>query len=430
MSHSTRRQFLGQSSGITLGLAGAAALTGKAVAANDTIGVACIGVRGQGGSLLRNFAAQKDVRITHICDIDDSIRGKRGEEIEKAHGYLPKLVKDYRTILDDKSIHAVTIGTPDHWHALPAIHACMAGKDVYVEKPDGHNINEGKTMVAAARKHNSMMQVGTQGSSAPWVHEAKKYVASGAIGKVIFGKAWETDRQGSIGKPADSDPPAGVDYDLWLGPAPKRPFNVRRFHGNWRWFFDYGTGDLGNDGVHRMNYCRVVMGLTDMPRAVSCSGGKFFFDDAQEWPDTMLATYEWPEKIIVYEMRIWSKPKLHDLTEAAAIYGDGGWVLVHNNGWTAYDDKNKVVKQATGSGDLVLHIRNFLDCMRSRRRENLNQEIYQGHISSVMCHAGNVAWRTGKKLKLDTKTETFDDAEGNKFLGREYRKGFELPVIT
>jgi predicted dehydrogenase len=420
MNDLSRRSFIATSAALGIG---------AAFPANDTINVACIGIRGRGNSLLQSFAAEKDVRVTHLCDIDESVLGARAAYIEKLGGARPKVTKDYKTLLDDKDLHALVIGTPDHWHALPTIHGCQAGKDVYVEKPDGHNINEGKMMVAASRKYNRMVQMGTQARSAPYLKEAAAYVKNGGIGKVIYGKAWETARQGALRKAPDGDPPPGVDYDLWLGPAPKRPFNRNRFHGNWRWFFDYGTGDLGNDGVHRMDYCRWVMGLDEFPQAVNCAGGKFFFDDEQEWPDTMLATFEYPGKILVYEMRIWSKPHLLGESEAAAVYGENGWVLVNNSGWKAYDDENKVVKEGGDKNAQQLHIRNFLDAVKSRRREDLNQEIAQGHVSSVMCHAGNIAWRTGKKLRFDPKTETFDDAEANKFLGREYRKGFELPQV-
>ncbi len=423
MSELSRRGFLQQSAAV----AALAAVGGKAVAANDKIRVACVGVRGQGGALLHGFADQKDVEVTHIADIDDSVLQKRGDEIKQKTGKLPKLLKDYRTILADGSIDGFVIGTPDHWHALPTVHACQAKKDVYVEKPDGHNILEGKAMVAAARKYERMVQMGTQARSAPFMHQAMKYIQAGNLGKVIFGRAWETDRQGAITKVPDSEPPAGVDYDLWLGPAPKRPFNARRFHGNWRWFFDYGTGDLGNDGVHRLDYCRWALGVTELPQTVSAAGGKLFFDDAQEWPDTQMVTYEFNGKIMVYEMRIWSKPRLFDLTEGAAIYGENGWVLLSNSGWKAYDGANKLVKEGGGGLPLSAHIRNFLDAMKSRKPETLTQEIASGHLSSVLCHAGNIAWRTGKKLRINPETESFDDSEANKFLGREYRKGFELP---
>jgi predicted dehydrogenase len=424
---SSRRTFLKQTA--TLSLALTTTQFSRAVAANDKIGAAVIGVRGQGGSLLHGFAAQPDVNVTHICDIDRSVREERGKEILDRTGKMPQLVNDYRTILDDKSVDVLVIGTPDFWHALPTIHGCMAGKDIYVEKPDGHNINEGKAMVAASRKYNRIVQLGTQSRSAPDLRNAGEFVKSGAIGKPLFGRAWETDRQGAVARVPDSDPPPGVDYDLWMGPAPKRPFNRVRFHGTWRWLFDYGTGDLGNDGVHRLDFCRWVMGIDGWFTSVACAGGKLFFDDAQEWPDTMMVTYEYPGQILVYEMRLWSQPRLYDITEGAAVYGEKGWLVIGNAGWKAFDASNKILREEGRRNPLGLHIRNFLDCVRSRKRENLNQDIAQGHISSVMCHAGNIAWRTGKKLKFDPKTETFDDRRANRYLGREYRKGFELPRV-
>lgn len=401
----------------------------RAVPASEKINIAVIGLRGRGNSLLETFAAQKDVVITHLGDIDENVLKTRAARIEKVSGQRPKISKDYRKILEDKDVQAVVLGTPDHWHAIPSIHACQAGKDVYVEKPDGHNIIEGQRMVAAARKYERIVQMGTQCRSAPFLKDAAKFVADGHIGKVIYGKAWETAKQAPVPRVPDSETPAGVDYDLWLGPAPLRPFNRYRFHGQWRWFFDYGTGDLGNDGVHRMDYCRAVMGIQGFPTAVSTSGGKYFFDDAQEWPDTMIVTFDYPGQILSYEMRIWSEPRLHDQGEGAAVYGDRGWVLVNNTGWKALDGDGVVLAQGGDRQAQELHIRNFLDAVKSRRREDLNQEIGQGHVSSVMCHAGNIAWRTGKKLRLDPKTETFDDAEANRHLGREYRKGYELPAV-
>jgi predicted dehydrogenase len=425
MSRLSRRTFLLDSAALGVGLAGGLPLR---AAPSDRINVAVIGVRGRGHSLLRGFAAQKDVTVTHVCDVDERVLASRIPELEKATGQKAAGVKDYRTLLGNKDVHAFVLGTPDHWHAIPTIQACQAGKDVYVEKPDGHNIVEGKTMVAAARKHQRMVQMGTQARSAPYLKEAAKFVAEGGVGKVIFGKAWETAKQAPVPRVADSEPPAGLDYDLWLGPAPQRPYNRYR-HGQWRWFFETGTGDLGNDGVHRMDYCRWVMGITEFPQAVSCAGGKFFFDDAQEWPDTMMVTYEYPGKILVYEMRIWSEPRLHDHGEGAAIYGDKGWVLVHNSGWKAMDGEGKTLAEGSDRLGDAGHIRNFLDAVKSRRHEDLNQDIASGHVSSVMCHAGNIAWRTGRKIRFDAKTETFDDAEANKYLGREYRKGYELPTV-
>lgn len=430
MSRTTRRDFLRQSAALGVGLSLAGAKTGRAVSANDKISVACIGVGGRGISVMKSFAAEPDCEITHICDVRESVRRQRAAERKEATGRMPKLVNDYRDLLGDGSIDVFMVATPDHWHALLTIEGCLAGKDVYVEKPASHNILEGKTAVAAARKRDRMVQMGTQIRSAPFLKEAVEYVQSGALGKIIYGKAWETARNGAVHLPANSEPPQDLDYNIWQGPAPERPYNEMIVRSAWRWLFDYGTGDLGNDGVHRIDYCRHVMGLDGMPETISCAGGKFFFDDDQQWPDTMIVTYEYPGKVLQYEMRLWSRPRLYGFGEGATIYGENGWLMLTNTSWQAYDADGKLVKQGQSDIGQQAHIRNFLDAVRSRNRESLNQEIYSGHVSTVMCHAGNIAWRTGKKLRFDASTETFDDAEANQLVGREHRKGFELPDIA
>jgi predicted dehydrogenase len=323
--------------------------------------------------------------------------------------------------------------------------ACAAGKDVYVEKPDGHNLLEGQRMVAAMRKHGRVVQLGTQSRSYPRLREAMDYIRSGALGKVLVAKAWETAKQSAIGSPPDGDPPPGVDYDFWLGPAPKRRFNPLRFHGSWRWFFDYGTGDLGNDGVHRIDIARWALGtaaeaeggtLPVLPRKVSALGGKWYFDDAQEWPDTLQASYEFdgaggrPGRLLTYEMRIWSPNPTLGADEGAALFGDRGYLVITGSGWRAFDPDDQVVaegKEGGGDGD---HIRNFLDCVKSRRRPNADLETV-GHPSSVFCHAGNVAWRVGRQLELDPETELFvGDAEANALRTRpEYREPWSLPEV-
>jgi predicted dehydrogenase len=432
MPRQTRRDFIRKSATFGLGLGLSAGLGGRALAANNKISVACIGVRGRGNSVMNSFAAETDCEITHICDVNASIRRQRGAEMKEKTGRMPKLLDDYRTLLDDKSVDVFMVATPDHWHALPTIHGCLAGKDVYVEKPASHNIVEGSAAVRAAHKRDRIVQLGTQIRSAPFLRDVRAYVESGALGKVIYGKAWETDRAGAVHLGPDSAPPVELDYELWQGPAPERQFNKSIVGGSWRWLFDYGTGDLGNDGVHRIDYCRYVMGLEEMPQAICCSGGKLFFEDDQQWPDTMLINYEYPHAVLQYEMRLWSKPRLFDATEGAAIYGENGWILLTNNSWKAYDADGKLARQ--GDGDSAetqqAHIRNFLDAVRSRKRASLNQEIASGHISTAMCHAGNISWRTGKKLRFDAQTETFDDRQANAYLGREHRKGFELPDIA
>ena len=422
----SRRAFL-KSTGT---FAAAAALPSvKAAAANDRISVACIGVRGRGNSVMQSFIAEPDCEVTHLCDVRASVLEQRGAEVKVKTGKMPKLVRDYHDLLGDPSIDAFMVATPDHWHALLTIEGCLAGKDVYVEKPASHNILEGKVAVAAAHKKDRMVQMGTQIRSAKFLHEAREFVKSGALGKVISGRAWETARTNPVKLEANGAPPDGLDYHLWQGPSPERVYNKTIVEGAWRWMFDYGTGDLGNDGVHRIDYCRYVMGLEGFPKTISASGGKFFFDDDQQWPDTLFVDYGYPGHVIQYEMRLWSKAKLFDAGEGAVIYGENGWMQLTNTSWKAFDPQGKVMKEGSSDVGQTAHVRNFLDAVRSRKRESLNQEIYSGHISTVMCHAGNIAWRTGKKLRFDPKSETFDDAAANALVGREHRKGFELPKV-
>ena len=432
MTAASRRQFVRNSLAVGVGWTALQGGTSPAAApANSQVRVACIGVRGRGNSVMQSFAAEPDCVVTHICDVNRGVREQRGAELAEKTGRKPRLVNDYRELLEDSTVDALMIATPDHWHALLTIHGCLAGKDVYVEKPASHNILEGKVAVAAARKHQRIVQVGTQMRSAKILAEAREYIRGGALGQVVYGKAWETDRNSAVKLAPDSAPPDGFDYHLWQGPAPERPFNPTIVAGHWRWLFDYGTGDLGNDGVHRIDYCRYLMGLDTMPDSVSCSGGKFFFEDDQQWPDTMLISYDYPRHVLQYEMRLWSRPRLFQLTEGAAVYGENGWLLMSNTNWKAYDAAGKQVKQVDSSqGEIQqAHVRNFLDAVQSRKSADLTQEIYSGHVSSAMCHMGNIAWRTGKKLKFDPQTETFDDAQANQLVGREHRKGFELPPV-
>ncbi|MCI0356927.1 MAG: Gfo/Idh/MocA family oxidoreductase [Planctomycetaceae bacterium] len=437
------RRTLLESSAATGMLAALAAMNRRrAVAANDKISICMVGIRGRGGSVLSTFASMPEVEVRYVCDLDAGVLAAGVERVAERTGTKPTALGDYRKSLEDKTLDAIVLGTPDHWHALPTIHACQAGKDVYVEKPDGHNIIEGQTMVAAAKKHGRVVQLGTQSRSGPHFLACMEYLKTGALGKVRFAKAWESAQQGSIGKPADGKPPPGVDYDMWLGPAPLRPFNPARFHGNWRWFFDYGTGDLGNDGVHRLDYSRWALQtaaaakgetVPDLPRAVSAHGGKYYFDDAQEWPDTLMVTYDFaPGYLMTYEMRVWNSYPLDGEGEGAAVCGDNGYVVLGNSRWRAYDRRGKLIKDEQGSyaGDAA-HVKNFLDCMRSRARPAADLETI-GHPSSLLCHLGNAAWRAGRTLHFDPATYTFkgDDA-ANQFLTRpEYRKPWVLPKLS
>ncbi len=438
-----RRFFQCSAAAAGLGLAGAAAKTAQArnqPAANDRIAVAVMGVRGRGGHLLRAFASLAEVHVSYVCDLDERVLGPQAEAIEKQTGRRPRAIKDFREALDDNSLDALVLGTPDHWHAIPTILACQAEKDVYVEKPDGHNILEGRTMVAAAVKYRRVVQLGTQARSDPSLQKAIQHIAAGKLGRVRFAKAWESSRQGSIGHPPDGDPPPGVDYDLWLGPAPKRPFNPRRFHGSWRWFFDYGTGDLGNDGVHRLDKARwgLEAGLAaegkelpKTPESVSAHGGKHYFDDDQQWPDNLMVTYGYPGCVLTYEMRIWSPYPLEGEREGAAVLGDDGYMVIGNRRWRAFDAKGSQVAQDSGGDHTVAHAQNFLDCVRSRQKPAADLETV-GHPSSLLCHLGNAAWRAGRTLRFDPETCTFvGDEDANRYLTRpKYSEPWLLPKIA
>jgi predicted dehydrogenase len=436
----SRRSFLIESAPVLAGTGAAGqSVPNRAAGPNEKFVIACMGIRGRGGSLLHGFAELPEVEVAVICDLDTRLFGKYVASVEQRQKKRPRTETDFRRILDDKSIDALVIGTPDHWHAIPTILACQAGKHVYVEKPASHNIREGEVMVAAARKYSRVVQVGIQSRSGRHFEEAFDYIRTGALGKVILAKAWESARQESIGHPADAKAPDGIDYDMWLGPAPKRPFNPNRFHGRWRWFFDYGTGDLGNDGVHRIDYARrgleagfAARGekLPERPTSVSASGGKHYFDDAQEWPDTLLVTWDYPGATLVYEMRLWSPYPLEGAAEGAAIYGDQGYLIISNEQWRAFGAKGEPGPSGRGGNgdDDVRHKRNFLKCIRSGGSPTCDIAI--GQATSALSHMGNIAWRVNRKLRLDPGTGRFrGDDEANGYLGRTYREPWVLPRV-
>ena len=428
----TRRTFF-------LAAAGSAApafLSGASV--NERLTVGMMGFRGRGRGLLNGFAEMPDVTVKTICDVDQRLFDRSVAEVSDRQGRAPGVETDFRRLLDDPDIDIVVMGTPTHWHAIPTVLACQAGKHVYVEKPAGHNIAEGRAMLDAARKHDRVVQVGIQSRSGTNYEEACEYIRSGALGKVAFAKGWESARQRGIGYPPDEPVPEGVDYEMWLGPAPKRPFNRNRFHGSWRWFFDYGAGDLGNDGVHRVDYARrglaagfEAMGKTlpDWPTAVSAAGGKLFFDDAQEWPDTLVVTWDYPGATLMYEMRNWQPNPIDGEAEGAAVYGENGYVVIGNGTWRAFDENHRIVVRgaSTKNDDDARHKRDMLNAIRDGGRPACDIEI--GHCASGLVHLGNIAWRTDRKLRFDPETETFGDNEAKRLLGREYRKPWILPDV-
>lgn len=424
----SRRQFLGSSALSTAGMAaGVVTLAGTVgrASASERIRLGVIGLRGQGKALATSFAGFADCQVATLCDVDESLFGPVGKTIADLQGSPPATERDFRRLLDDTSLDAIVIAAPDHWHALMTILACQAGKDVYVEKPVSHTIVEGERMVQAARIHGRVVQSGTQQRSGAHFQSAIEFVQSGKLGAVKLAKAWTVHKRKPIGSKHDAAAPAGVDYDLWLGPAAHRPFNPNRFHYNWHWFWDYGTGELGNWGVHMLDVARWGLGV-DFPTRVASSGGKLHFQDDQETPDTQFVTYEFGGKTISWEHCLWSSHGPEGRSTGAAFYGENGTLVIDRGGWKVYDQSETI---AAGPSDQATpHHRNFLDCIRTRNLPTSDIEI--GHVSSTLCHLGNIAHRLGRPVAFDKASRTFaNDAEANRLLTREYRRPWELPSV-
>ena len=413
-----RRTFLGAASA---GLLVLPARTGRA-APSERVRIAVIGLRSRGLDHTRLFAKDKGVEVVAVCDVDDSMFARPIKAVESAGAKAPRTEKDFRRLLDDKSIDAVTIAAPDHWHGLMAVMACQAGKDVYVEKPASHNIVEGRRMVEAARKYSRVVQVGTQRRSSPWIAEAVERVKGGGVGKVGMARAWIHQKRPNIGHGKPGPVPPGVDYAMWQGPAPDRPFYANRFHYNWHWFWNWSTGELGNNGIHGVDVARWGLGV-DAPLSVVSGGGKFVFDDDQEVPDTQITTWAFPDTCLVYEHRMWSNHPTEGSGFGIAFYGDKGTLIVSEKGWHIEDGDGSKSKPGPDGQDL--HVRNFLDCIKSREKPNAEIEI--GHLSTRLCHLGNIAFRVGKKLNFDADRETFHDSQADALLARDYSSRFEMP---
>jgi predicted dehydrogenase len=415
-----RRHFLGAAASTGLALAAA-----RAADANNKVVVAIMGTGGRGTEHARTFEQQPGVEVAYVCDVDQKRAGKAGDEVTKVKGRSPKVVTDFRRILDDKSVDALVIATCNHWHAPAAILACAAGKHVYVEKPCSHNPREGELMVAAARKHDRRVQMGNQRRSGAKVMEAIEEIRRGTIGRAYFAQAWYTNDRPSIGNGTPAPVPDGLDYDLWQGPAPRRPFRSNYLHYNWHWFWHWGNGELGNNGVHMIDLCRWGLGV-DYPIHVSSSGGRYRFADDQETPDTHVVSYDFGDKTITWEGL--SCNHMPDNRVADVVFhGEKGSLAIHGGGYTVHDPKGKQVRKVAGPGDDVPHIANFLDAVRNGGR--LNSEIEEGHKSTLLCHLGNIAHRTGRALRCDPKNgHIIGDQPAMALWSREYEKGWEPRV--
>ena len=413
--------------------------------ANERVVAALIGGRNQGrGVALRAIKAGAEFKT--FCDLDPAILEKTGADLTAAQGKKPQFENQFERVLDDKEIDAVVIAVPDHWHARIALLAFQAGKDVYVEKPLCQTIQEGQLMRDAARKYNRVVQVGTHRRSIEHFKSAAEYAASGKIGKVPLVKAWINQIRIGIGKPPDAAPPPGVDYDRWLGPAPKRPFNENRFHYLWRFFWDYGNSEIGNQGIHVLDVAlwaiqlmRGFEGVQCLPRRVSATGGIYWLDDAKEVPDTEIVSYDYGDMMLNFELRSFATDYLLPHTAPrlgtkfgggpanffTAYYGTEATLIVTDDRWELHSQDGKVETTKASGGS---HEANFLECVKSRQRPHSDIEI--GRLSTMLCHLGNISYKLGRDIRFDAKTETFPgDAEANGLLRKEYRAPYGLPRV-
>ena len=449
----------------------------KKVGANDRIHVACIGFHGQGRTHLRNFSALPDSIVTTICDVDSNLADAGIRLIESRQKTAPKYVQDLRRIMDDKSIDAVSIATPNHWHALAAIWAIQAGKDVYVEKPVSHNVSEGRRIVDFARRHGRIVQTGTQSRSNEGMRQAIDFLHAGKLGPIHLARGICYKRRGSIGPKTTTPVPKGVDYNLWLGPAPYKPITRRRFHYDWHWFWDYGNGDLGNQGIHEMDKARWGLNRHTLCNAVFSAGGRFGYKDAGETANTQICFFDYGDYQLVFEVRGLQKKcrdPFHKVMKPGnwignIWYGTEGYMVSNSySSAAAFTPKGELIQKFNGGGN---HYANFLKAVRSRKHTDLHADIEDGHLSSALCHLGNISYRLGRlvpftskldlpgkepaesfsrmvdhlrengvaiektpvrlgpRLAFDPTRERFvDNAEADKLLTRDYRKGFVLPA--
>ncbi len=462
----SRRDFLKAGGKAGAGLAALSGITfvtkpERVFGANDRLRIAVVGLHGRGWDHVTEIAPHKDVEIAAFCDIDENVLRERVAHAEKMGLPKPATFVDLRRLLEDKSIDAVTIATPNHWHSLQSIWACQAGKDVYCEKPCSHNLWEGKQLVRAAEKYNRIVQHGTQSRSHKGIIEGIEKLRGGVIGDVYLSRGLCYKWRDTIGRTAESPVPEGVHYDLWTGPAPMKPFTKNRFHYNWHWIWDTGNGDIGNQGVHEMDIARWGLGVK-WPKKVSALGGHFMFDDDQQTPNTLNASfeYEMPDgsrRMLEFEVRHWisnheagvgtsafgeSAIPAAGLTPSAPKKGQGpkntiGNIFYGSKGFMAMDgyegyktwlnEDHEDGPTGKGAGD---HYQNFFECVRSRKKEDLKAPIEEGYISAGLVHLANVSYRLGRTLYFNSqKEEAIGDEEANRLL-RDADRGYREPYVV
>lgn len=427
MMHFSRRDFLQHSMLATaaMTLAGSRqtfAVDDKGQAnAGDKLRVAVVGVRGRGGSHIGGFGERNDCEIAALVDVDETVLNNVADGIEKKTKKRPTLYTDMRKCFEDKSIDIASIATPNHWHALAAIWAIQAGKDVYVEKPVSHNVSEGRRIVEAARKYKRIVQTGTQSRSNPGMRQAIQFLEQGGIGEIKLARGLCYKPRGSIGPKGNYDIPASVEYDIWSGPAEIKPLSRKSLHYDWHWMWDYGNGDLGNQGIHQMDIARWGLGETNLGNSVISYGGRFGYEDAGETANTQVCIHEFANgKRLVFEVRGLKTEKYMDAGVGVIFQGSEGYLVVPSySGGVVLDKQQKPTGQKFEGGSDSHHFANFIQAVRSRNYEELNADILQGHLSSALCHLGNISYRLGTPVGVDQISAKFaGDAEALDTLDR------------
>lgn len=406
-----RREFVKQSAlvaGATFAIGGTKS-SGNILGANESIRIACAGLNGRGASHVGAYAGMKGVEITYLVDPDSKTFAARAKTIKEKSGVTPKEIADIREALDDKNVDAVSIATPNHWHALMTIWSCQAGKDVYVEKPCSHNVHEGRIAVETARKHNRIVQHGTQNRSSADKARVMEVIKSGQLGKLLVSRGLCYKNRPSIGMKEPKAPPANLDFNLWLGPAAEQPYHENLVHYNWHWFWETGNGDIGNQGVHEMDLARWAIPGATLPKSVISVGGRYAYKDQGQTANTQIAVMDFGETQLIFEVHHVTKPTYHDQGVGNVYHLEAGIIAgtkFFPKGSTEAAPLPKVEStRGPGDGD---HFANFIAAVRSRKQEDLNADILEGHYSSALCHLANISYRLGTDQPFETKLPAFD----------------------
>ena len=433
-----RRKFLKTASAAGLGIATARVRPWTLGAPGERVSVAVMGLNGRGTVLAKTFARSPNATVAYLCDVDSQVLAKAAAAVGPLQAGPPKTIGDFRRALADKDVDALVIAAPDHWHTPAAILALQAGKHVYVEKPCGHNAREGELIVAAQRKYNRAVQMGTQQRSASRSIELIQALKDGLIGKPYLARAWYANSRGTIGRGKEAPVPANLDYELWQGPAPRTPYRDNVIHYNWHWFHRWGTGEICNNGTHEIDVSRWALGVDTCTRVVS-TGGRYQFEDDWEFTDTQEVTFEFTGgKTIIWQGQSCNGLETFGRSRGVSILGTDGGVVVDRDGYVVFDQKGKVVREVAAAKpsdplNLVaddemtaMHIANFVDAVRTGAA--LHQPIAEGAKSVLLCHLGNIAQSTGHALRIDADGHIIDDADAMKLWQREYAPGW-MPVV-